>query len=85
MNAKLQAMKEQAIAGAMSELIRNQHFGEFIDVLRAQRDAVQLDLCSEKVLESERLTLATIGELRCFNAIISYYEDLLARAAETEE
>ena len=79
MTARQLALKEQAISGAMSELIRNQHFGEFINVLRSQRDAALIDLCSDEVLKSERLTLAAAGELRCFNSIIALYDDYLAR------
>ena len=47
---------DQSISDAMVELVRNPYFGRFIEILKAQREVVIDDLCSDEVVKSERAT-----------------------------
>tara|TARA_R110000868_G_scaffold58435_1_gene180572 strand:- start:4123 stop:4362 length:240 start_codon:yes stop_codon:yes gene_type:complete len=74
MNPKLQAMREAEIARAMVELMPNENFKVFFEVLRMQRDSVIEELCSEFVSKDALLSAAAIGELRAYKTIISLYD-----------
>lgn len=67
---------DQSIADAMVELVRNPYFGRFIEILKAQREVVIDDLCSDEVAKSERATMVALGELRTYNSIIATYNEL---------
>lgn len=82
MTAKDRAMREQAIRGAMAQLIHDTRFAEFINVIREQREIAIEDLCSERVMASERLTLGAIGEMRAYKSIIAVYDEFLDRGNE---
>lgn len=69
----------RVIAGAMSNLIPNQNFQEFISVLREQREVIVRDIATEGTLAHERILLATIGELRALDNIIAVYDDYKRR------
>lgn len=84
MTHKQQAVRDRVIAEAMADLIRDQRFEQFINLLRAQREAVQFDLCSDAVVKSDRLTCTAIGELRCFNSIIAAYDEARDREIGAE-
>lgn len=69
-----EVLRQQAIAQAMSQLIPNQNFQEFVGVIREQREVVIEDLCREDSIKDERATLALIGELRALKNIIAIYD-----------
>lgn len=73
--------REAALRDAMSTLVGHPNFEAFIDEIRQQRDVIMEDLCSDTVVKDERLTLATIGELRTTRNIIAIYDDYVARRA----
>lgn len=72
-------IRQQAIAEAMSQLIPNTNFQQFIGVLREQREVVIDDICNEQVLKDERALMATIGELRALKGIIAVYDEYRRR------
>jgi hypothetical protein len=69
-----ETLRLQIIAEAMSQLIPNQNFQQFIGVLREQREVVIEDLCRDDTVKDERATMALIGELRALKSIISVYD-----------
>lgn len=79
MQTDRERLRQQVIAEAMSQLIANTNFQEFIGVLREQREVVIDDLCSESVVKDERVLLATLGELRALKGIIAVYDEYRRR------
>jgi hypothetical protein len=77
MTAKQRQAKQQLLKGAMSGLVHDPRFAEFIDLLRDQRETVMLDACLDVVVKCPRASMAAIGEIRCYNTIISTFEDFL--------
>lgn len=69
-----ETLRLQIVAEAMSQLIPNQNFQQFIGVLREQREVVIEDLCRDDTVKDERATMALIGELRALKSIISVYD-----------
>lgn len=82
MTAKERALRELKIRAAMSELVLDHRFGEFINVIREMREVAIEDICNERVMMSERLTLGAIGELRAYKTIISNYEEFADRTVQ---
>lgn len=72
-------LRQRVIAQAMSELVPNLNFQEFMGVLRDQREVVIEDLCRDGVASDERATLALIGELRALKSIIAVYDEYKKR------
>lgn len=83
MTVKDRAARDVAIRGAMAQLVHDQRFTEFINVIRSQRDAAVEDLCLEKTMGNDRLTLGAIGEVRAYSSIIAVYDDFLSVALDT--
>jgi hypothetical protein len=69
----------------MIELVQNPTFTAFIDLIRQQRESVIIDACMESTVASQRASMAAIGELRCYNVIISTFEDHLSRAQDERD
>jgi hypothetical protein len=76
--------REARIKGAMSQLVLDTRFGEFINVIREQREIAIEDLCSDRVLSSDRLTMAAVGEIRACKAIIAAYDEFVDRATDEQ-
>ena len=68
----------------MANLVRNQHFADFIEMLRDLKEEAVHAACLETTLKNERLTMATLGEVRVYDYIISVYEDFKDQPAEEE-
>ncbi len=49
-------------------------FDDFMKEIHAEREAVIADLTADAVAGNDRLTLAAIGELRTYTAILSLYQ-----------
>jgi hypothetical protein len=72
---------------AMFSLVGNDNFQDFIEELREMQHATMIDLCSDMVVQNERLTLASTGELRAYSQIIGLYDDFVQQQllqAETD-
>lgn len=79
MTTEQDRLRQRVIAEAMSQLIPNTNFQEFIGVLREQREVIIDDLCSEHAIKDERVMLATIGELRALKGVIAVYDEYRRR------
>lgn len=73
--------RQRAIADAMSQLLPNQNFQQFVGVLRDQREVVIEDLCRDDSIKNERTMMALIGELRALKGIIAVYDEYKRREA----
>jgi hypothetical protein len=82
MNAKQRAKRDAEIKVAMANLIQNQHFAAFIDVLREMREVSIEDACLDTTVASQRASMAAIGEIRAYKSIISVYDEAVNRTAE---
>lgn len=77
MTIKDKAARDAAIRGAMAQLVHDHRFGEFINIVREQREIAIEDLCLERTMASDRLTLGAIGEIRAYKSIISAYDEFV--------
>jgi hypothetical protein len=71
----------------MFGLVGNDNFQNFIDELREMQHSTMIDLCSDAVVQNERMTLASTGELRAYSQIIGLYDDFVQQQllqAETD-
>lgn len=73
------AERTERTQNAMLRLLGNDAFQQFIDELREQQRIAMLDSINDAVLKDERLSLAAAGEIRCYEAIISLYDDLMGQ------
>lgn len=73
--------RQRAIADAMSQLLPNQNFQQFVGVLRDQREVVIEDLCRDDSIKNERAMMALVGELRALKGIIAVYDEYKRREA----
>ena len=71
---KSQAQRVKRIQEAMIPLIGDSRFQEFVEEVREQQKGAIADAVSERVVSSERLSLAAIGELRFYENILSFYD-----------
>lgn len=86
MTPKQRQARDAKIAGAMAQLIHDTRFSSFIDLIREQREVAIEDLCSDRVVANERMTLAAVGEIRAYRTIIAAHDEFFARAeAEREQ
>ena len=69
------SLRQQAIAEAMSQLITNTNFQDFVGVLREQREVVIEDICRDDSVRDERVMLAIMGELRAVKHVIGMYDE----------
>lgn len=70
------------IQQAMLPLVGDTRFQAFMEEIEQQQKAAMLDACQERVVASDRLTLAAIGEVRAYDGLISFY---LAKMEEAEQ
>jgi hypothetical protein len=71
----------------MFGLIGNDNFQNFIEELREMQHSTMIDLCSDAVVQNDRMTLASTGELRAYSQIIALYDDFVQQQllkAETD-
>lgn len=73
----------QRIQQAMAPLIGDARFQAFMEEVEEQQKAAMLDACSERVLANERLTLATIGEVRAYDGLLSFYRSQTEQLEQT--
>ena len=74
-----EVFRQQAVAEAMSQLIPNTNFQQFINVLREQREVVIEDICRDDNIKSERAMMALVGELRALKGVIAVYDEYKRR------
>ena len=66
----------QLLDQSMLQLAGDVRFQAFMGLVRDSRDSVCTDLCGDDVVESDRKTLAAIGELRVYQHLIDTYEEV---------
>lgn len=74
-----EVLRQQIIADAMSQLVPNTNFQQFINVLREQREVVIEDICRDDNIKSERAMMALVGELRALKGVIAVYDEYKRR------
>ncbi len=77
MTAKQREKRAHQIKAAMTDLAHDARFQAFIEQCRNDREVVMFDLCNDAVVADQRASMAAVGEIRCYNNIISTYESLL--------
>lgn len=87
MTVKQRQERDRQLRVAMSELVMDQRFEQFINHLRDQREAAINDACLDSVVANQRASMAAIGEIRAYNCIIAAYDDFKDQpvASEAEE
>jgi len=80
-NTEQENLRQRAIAEAMSQLIPNGNFQQFMGVLREQREVVIDDICRDDSIKSDRAMMALVGELRALKGIIAVYDEYKRREA----
>lgn len=70
-------LRMKRIQQAMLPLIGDSRFSSFMDEVEQQQKAAVIDACNERVIASERLSLATIGEIRAYDGLITFYQSQL--------
>jgi len=70
---------------AMFSLVGNDNFQDFIEELREMQHFTMIDLCSDIVVQNERMTLASTGELRAYSQIIGLYDDFVQQQLQQAE
>jgi len=78
-NREREEFRQQAVASAMSQLIPNTNFQEFISVLREQREVIIEDICRDDNIKSDRAMMALVGELRALKGVIAVYDEYKRR------
>ena len=81
--SKAQKERLQRIRQAMTPLFGDTRFQSFIEEIRQMQQAAMIDACNERVVASERLSLAALGEVRAYQGIIDTYQGHVD-AAEAE-
>lgn len=88
MTPKQRQQKEEArnkrFRDAMASLLGNVAFGEFIQRLREERENAMDEACHTDFIANERIHLTALGEVRCYKAIISLYDEAVAVPPEEE-
>jgi len=80
-NTEQENLRQRGIAEAMSQLIPNGNFQQFMGVLREQREVVIDDICRDDSIKSDRAMMALVGELRALKGIIAVYDEYKRREA----
>lgn len=70
---------------AMFSLVGNDNFQDFIEELREMQHSTMIDLCSDAVVQNDRMTLASTGELRAYSQIIGLYDDFVQQQLQQAE
>ena len=80
---KAQAERVKRIQEAILPLRGDTRFQEFIEEIRQQQKAAIADACSERVVASQRLSMAVVGEIRTYDSILSFYDSQVEQADNT--
>lgn len=67
-------LRMKRLQDSMLPLIGDSRFQVFMEEVEQQQKAAMIDACNERVVANERLTLATLGEVRAYDGLISFYQ-----------
>ena len=77
--------RNERLKVSVQRLMANDAFQDFIESVREIQHNTMLDLMSDAVVKEDRLTVASLGELRAYEAIINLYDDyVLTKLAEAD-
>lgn len=77
--------RNERLKVSVQRLMANDAFQDFIESLREIQHNTMLDLMSDAVVKEDRLTVASLAELRAYEAIINLYDDyVLTKLAEAD-
>lgn len=76
--------KEQRIRAAMTPLISDQRFQEYMELIRELKDGAVEFAATHDAVKDARATLAALGSVRAYLDIISVYDSAVA-AVEDEQ
>lgn len=77
--------RDRRIGDAMKSLVGNQNFDLFMESIREQREIAILDACNDVVVQSQRASMAAIGEIKCYTNILDLYDAAQSQAAESSD
>ena len=76
-------LKEQRIRDALLDLARDPRFSVFMEALSDMREGAVAYMTTRTTVKDEREMLAAVGEVRCFDTILSAYDQ--AKEAQQPE
>ena len=76
--------KRRAIEQAIFPLVGDSRFIAFMDVVRDQLEVAVEDAVSDRVIANDKTLSIALGEIRCYKAILSVYENF-QQQAESEQ
>lgn len=82
---KAQQERVRKIQQAMLPLIGDVRFQSFMDEVQEQQKAAVLDACTDRIVSSDRLTIAALGEVRAYEGLISFYLSQVDSAQQVAE
>lgn len=71
------------ISAAIAPLLGHPNFENFVQLIRQMREQAIEDACTDSVVADERASMAAIGEIRTYKAILDTYDQ--ARAVPVEK
>lgn len=83
--AQRAAEKNRHIQQAMFPLVGDSRFIDFIEIIREQRDAAVRDAVTDRVVANERMLSVALGEIRCYESILSVYENFKVHAENQQD
>lgn len=83
--AEQQIQRQRAIQSAMMDLARDPRFQMFMSTIGDAREQALDNLTDSAVIQNERASLACIGEIAAYKAILRSYDEAVANAAQRAE
>ncbi len=74
------AEKNRRIQQAMFPLVGDSRFIDFMELVREQRDSAVQDAVTDRVIANERMLSVALGEIRCYESLLSVYENFKQQA-----
>jgi hypothetical protein len=75
MTPKQRELRQEAIRTATAALVGHPGFELFMHSIREMREVAIEDACTDSVVADARASMAAIGEIRAFKAIIDSYDE----------
>ncbi len=76
--------KRRQIEQAIFPLVGDTRFQSFMEVVRDQLEVAVEDAVSDRVIANDKTLAIALGEIRCYKAILSVYENF-QQQAESEQ
>lgn len=83
--AEHQLQRQKRIQSSLIGLAADTRFRDFMETVRECREGALLNMVDGQVIRNERASLACIGEVAAYMALIRTYEEAVAQAALQRE